>query len=152
MPEILDLRQMVAALLGGIIALAGRAATVRAVHAKTAQRLCMAFYEELNATRFYGSQDSPNFAGFSAQTFDSLFQEMSQCLPRALVRDLMKYHWRMKYMEEMKPVTLPSSGGVNRQYCAEAKKLHGSLLTRLQHYGSRNWCSIFIIGQEICRT
>ena len=79
----------------------------------------------------------PNFAGFSSQTFDSLFRDMADALPDSLVRDLMRYHWRMKYLEEMKPVSIPSSGGVNPQFWEEAKDLREQLLQRLDSYSKR---------------
>ena len=37
-------------------------------------------------------------AGFSTQTFDTLFIQMAQSMPNSLVQDLMRYHWRMKYL------------------------------------------------------
>jgi hypothetical protein len=138
MGEILELRQLVAALVGAILALSGQSLLHRGTRAHGARRLAVAFWEELSAVYFYGSDTrdgSPNFAGFSSQTFDSLFRDVAESLPQSLTRDLMRYHWRMKYLEEIKPVSIPSSGGVNRQFWREAKELRARLLQRLKHYG-----------------
>ncbi|MDP3910138.1 MAG: hypothetical protein Q8Q14_07080 [Gemmatimonadales bacterium] len=98
---------------------------------------------------FYEGGGSPNFAGFSAQTFDSLFREMAESLPETVARDLMRYHWRMKYLEEMKPVSIPSTGHVNRQFWAEAKDVRDSLLARLDHYRKRSLASVFLRPAEV---
>jgi hypothetical protein len=110
----------------------------------------VAFWEELSAVNFYGPSNQPNFAGFSAQTFDSLFAEMAQVLPDSILRDLMRYHWRMKYMDEMKPISMASSGGVNPQFWTEAQELRNRLLQRLDHYGKRSSFSVFLRSAETC--
>ena len=70
--------------------------------AVTSKRLASAFEEELRAVAFnqIGNPQSPIYsvAGFSTQTFDSLFIQMAQSMPTSLVQDLMRYHWRMKYL------------------------------------------------------
>lgn len=132
--DFLELKQLVAALLGAMLALAGQWLVRRGAKAGAARRLAVAFWEELNAVNFYGPANQPNFAGFSSQTFDSLFRDMAEVLPDSLARDLMRYHWRMKYLQEMKPVSIPASGGVNPQYCAEAQSLRDQLLARLARY------------------
>jgi len=118
----------------------------RGAKANTARQLAVAFWEELSAVNFYGAATSPNFAGFSSQTFDSLFRDMAEALPDSLTRDLMHYHWRMTYLEEMKPVSIPSSGGVNPQFYQEAKDLRDQLLQRLDKYGKRR--ALFISLSE----
>jgi len=144
---------VVAALIGGIVALLGQSLTRRASRIRQARRLAVASWEELSATHFYGSEEgdaAPNFAGFSSQTFDALFREVAESMPRTLTRDLMRYHWRMKYLKEVKPVSIPSSGGVNRRFWAEAKDLRARLLARLQHYHERVWAASFFWSSETC--
>jgi hypothetical protein len=143
----LELKQVVAALLGATVALLGQALTRRAQKIRTARRLAVAFWEELSAVHFYGPADTPNFAGFSSQTFDSLFRELAETLPEALARDLMRYHWRMKYMEEQK---LYTQGRVNLQFWREARGLQERLLERLKHHGNRAFVSLFVRSSETC--
>ena len=152
MPDLLELRQVVSALLGAAIALLGQSVVRRAAAARTGKRLAVAFWEELSAVNFYGSgagAAAPNFAGFSSQTFDTLFREMAQVLPEHLSRDLMRYHWRMKYLEETKSVSIPTTGGVNRQFFDEGKALNHELRQRLNHYGKRSLASVFFRPGEV---
>ncbi len=142
----IEFKQVVSAFIGAILALAAQWIVRRAVRARTAKRLALAFWEELSAVHFYGPENKPNFAGFSSQTFDTLFQEMASTLPESLARDLMRYHWRMKYLEEMKPVTIPSSGGVNPTFWKEAKQTREGLLARLDHYAGRR--TLFLWSAE----
>ncbi len=146
--DVLELKQVVPALvgviIGAILTLLGQSLTRRAVRAKTAKLLAMAFGEELSAVQFWGPTPRAHFAGFSSQTFDSLFREVLESLPVPLVRDLMRYHLRMKYMAEMQQVTAPASLGVNQQLWANAKELDEKLRERLCHYGQRCWLSIFL--------
>lgn len=135
--QLIETKQVISGLIGAVLALLGQWLVRRASRAVTARRLALAFWEELSATHFYGPPDKPNFAGLSSQTFDTLFREVAATLPESLARDLMRYHWRMKYMEEMKPVTIPSSGGVDRQFWQEAKELHTGLIDRLERYSRR---------------
>jgi hypothetical protein len=142
--QFLELRQVTAALFGAIMALGGQALARRLLTARTAKRLCMAFWEELQAVNFYEGGGVPNFAGFSSQTFDSLFQELAHSLPETLTRDLMRYHWRMKYMEEMKPVI----GHAQPVFWAAAKQLHAQLSVRLDHFANRWTGAVFVRSGE----
>lgn len=150
--NLLELKQVVAALLGALLALLGQWVVRRATRVSTARRLAAAFWEELGAVNFYGSTPKPNFAGFSSQTFDSLFREVAETLPESLARDLMRYHWRMKYLEEMKPVSIPIAGGVNPQICQEAKDLRDQLLPRLDRYTNRCFLFLFLSLSESKRS
>ena len=145
MPSLLQLDHVVSALIGGGVALGGQAVTRRFQDARTARRLSMAFWEELNAVHFYGPEDDPNFAGFSSQTFDTLFREVADTLPESLARDLMRYHWRMKYMEDFKKV---KGGGVNAQFWREAQQLHDRLIHRLEHHRKRSLLGLFCRSEE----
>ena len=140
----LELRQVVAALIGAILALVGQSVASRARSTRVAKRLTRAFWEELSAVNFYGPDDKPTFAGFSSQTFDTMFRELGE-LPESLARDLMRYHWRMKYMEEMKPITRDH---VNPQFCREARDLRGSLLPRLDAYSGHGAFRLFLRATE----
>jgi len=150
LPALLDLKQVVSALIGAVIALSGQYVVHRFGRARTGRRLALAFWEELSAVNFYGGPSSPpNFAGFSAQTFDSLFREVAETLPESLARDLMRYHWRMKYLEEAKTVTIPSSGGVHPKFWAESKDLHDRLLPRLDRYSQRSVLGVALHQGEL---
>ena len=103
----------------------------------------------------------PDFAGFSTQTFDSLFSEMALNLPLTLAQDLMRYHWRMKWPEEKKQLRQmqldPRSGKANElrerllaPMFAEAVALHERLLARLGHYADRTTWSVFRNPSETC--
>jgi hypothetical protein len=146
--EVIELKQVLSALIGAILALAGQSLLRKASKARIAKRLAIALWEELSATQFYGPEEMPNFVGFSSQTFDGLFREVAEAVPESLSRDLMRYHWRMKYMESMKPVTIPRSRGVQSQFWAEARDLHVRLMTRLKQYGQRRWLSLFFQPSE----
>ena len=128
---------LLAALLGARLALWQSARLAKDRRARTARNLCVAFWEELSATAFYGPASAPNFAGFSSQVFDTLFGEMADSLPETLVRDVMRYHWRMKYMEDHKRYTIPTTGGVNPKFWEEMRSLHDNLRTRLKLYSER---------------
>ncbi|UCG89231.1 MAG: hypothetical protein JSW71_12100 [Gemmatimonadota bacterium] len=149
MNELLQLTYVVSGLIGAVFALLGQAITRRATRAHTAQNLSMAFWEELNAVAFTPGE-KPNFAGFSSQTFDSLFKEMAEAMPASLTRGVMRYHWLMKYLEEMKPITMQLSGGVPKNRWADAESLHRRLLARLEHDSDRYWISIFLRSGETC--
>ena len=141
----LELKQVVSALLGAIVALLGQSVAARAQRSRAAKRLAQASWEELSAAHFYGPEDKPTFAGFSSQTFDTLFRELAE-LPETLARDLMRYHWRMKYMEEMKPHT---GDHVNPQFWRDARDLRASLLPRLETYAARHGLSLFFRAREL---
>ena len=56
-------------------------------------------------------------------------------LPEPLARELMRYHWRMKYLEESKAFTTD----MDRQSWVNAKGTRDKLLARLDKYGKRGW-------------
>jgi hypothetical protein len=66
-------------------------------------------------------------------------------MPETIARDLMRYHWRMKYMQEMKRVSTP-----NKRFFDEAKELHGRLLERLKHHSVRRLVPLFLRMSETC--
>ena len=105
---------ILAAVIGGIIALLlDWLVKHRVTQAWKARRLAHAFYEELGATSFnqvlldgtVPERPEPaahvrelEILGFTSQTFDTLFGDFAQALPETLVRDLMRYHWNMKFL------------------------------------------------------
>ncbi len=143
MQEFLELRQVVTGLIGGVIgaglALLSRAFTERLARARLAKRLARAFWEELAAIEFNGQG---GFAGFTSQTFDTLFREMANALPENLTRKLMRYHWRMKFLEEMKPTPHP-------KFAAEAEQSNQDLRGRLDRYADRKTLSVFLWHGEV---
>ena len=114
-----------------------------------AQRLCTAFWEELSAVNFYRALGGWKFAGFSSQTFDSLFREMSETIPNSLAKILMRYHWKMKYLEAIK-VSTSSIQGFSQQDWENARDLRDRLLARLKHYKSRSLRDVFNNPKETC--
>ena len=135
------------ALIGAAIAILSRAAYLRYSNIKSARHISFALLEEMGKTIFYPSEQ-PNFVHFSKQTFDHFFREISVSLPESLVRDIMKYHWRMDYMENHKSITMCSSGGVSREYFEECKNLNDSLLKRLKNYTSKKLSTLFFCNRE----
>ncbi len=137
----LELPQVVSALIGALIALALQWVTGRWTRALTGKRLSVAFWEELSAVNFYGTEENdPTFAGFTSQTFDTLFREMAVSMPVDLSRALMQYHWRMKWLEEKKlPPGVPgkSWSEADGAFLSEAKEANRTLLLRLNHYSER---------------
>ena len=132
--DLLEAKQLVSAFIGAALALVGQWLIRKGAKAWTAKRLALAFWEELSAVNFYGPpQHAPNFGGFSSQTFDTLFRDMAESLPETLARDIMRYHWRMKFLEETKA----TGGTPNQQFWDEAKDLQARLLARLDHHKKR---------------
>ena len=142
----LDPKLVFSAVIGAALALLGQAFSHEVKRARTARRLCVALWEELSAVYFY-TGEIPNFAGFSSQVFDSLFRDLADALPESLARDVMRYHWRMKYLEEVKSVT---AGRVNTHFLGEAQSLRERLLKRLDHYSKRSTGDVLFEPQENC--
>jgi hypothetical protein len=116
----------------------------RIVKARTAQRLAVAFWEELSAVHFSPPTEAISFAGFSSQTFDTLFKDFAETLPETLGRDLMRYHWRMKWLEEIR-----SDLRGNAEFLREAQTQNADLRYRLAKYGRRSLFSVFLLFREI---
>lgn len=118
--------------------------------AAAARSLAEAFWEELSATAFTnwpaGGTDYWEYAGFSSQTFDTQFALMSEALPRTLQILLMRYHWRMKALEDFKvrmsghypPADLTSAARTQRE----------ELLARLRAYADRDLADLFVNREE----
>ena len=81
MAQFLELKQVLAAFLGATIALVLQGLVRRGQRIRLAKGLAVAYWEELSAVHFYGPATNPNFAGFSSQTFDSLFRDTAEALP-----------------------------------------------------------------------
>ena len=143
----IELKQLVSAFIGAALALVGQWLIRKAAKAWTAKRLSLAFWEELSAVGFYGPpQHAPNFGGFSSQTFDTLFRELAESLPETLARDVMRYHWRMKFLEETKV----AGGTPNLPFWNEAKELHERLLARFDHHNKRRVPVLMFWPWETC--
>ena len=123
---------------------------------QTGQAVAQAFFEELSAIAFYEA----SFAGFSSQVFDSQFDKLFG-LPAKLRRDLMRYHWRMKYLAELQAsnisgvsMTVEEAGkAIERmwtmtEFIAEVEASHKELLARLQRYYSRSPLALFFFSNE----
>jgi hypothetical protein len=147
MLEYFDLKQLVSAFIGATLALAGQWLVRRAAKAWTAKRLTIAYWEELSAVQFYGPpRHALNFGGFSSQTFDTLFRDLAESLPESLARDIMRYHWRMKYLTDQRKV----DGTPNQRFAEAAQELHGRLKERLSQYSRRRIIPLMIRQAETC--
>ena len=96
---------LLAAIGGAIIAvLADRYIAARLHGAYTIRRLARSFIEELCAVEFTTdpANPPPRFAGFSSQTFDSFFAQLAQWMPDRYLVPLMRYHWRMKFLDDIR--------------------------------------------------
>ncbi len=98
------------AILGAVFALAGQFFLEKWRVARHRKALRMVLREELCAVRF----DAPNqtFGGFTSQTFDQLFADVALLLPLVTAQTVIRYHFRMKHLEERiregDPRTLPT--------------------------------------------
>lgn len=135
MSELIELKQLLSALIGALLALMGRALWERWRKAWIAKRLAVAFWEEMKGVEFGRDAQGPQFAGFSSQTFDTLFSELAESLPDALARSLMQYHWRMKFLEQVQ-----HHGRLYEfsKFVNEAETTWKELLGRLDRYGARS--------------
>ena len=98
------------AILGAVFALAGQFFLEKWRVARHRKALRMVLREELCAVRF----DAPNqtFGAFTSQTFDQLFADVALLLPLVTAQTVIRYHFRMKHLEERiqvgDPHTLPT--------------------------------------------
>jgi hypothetical protein len=150
---LLRLDQIVSAFVGAGIALGVQWIVARARRAATARSLAIAFWEELSAAQFASNgvdnKGRPQFftiGGFSSQTFDSLFREMAQSLPDSLARDLMRYHWRVKFLLEAHKGDDYLDGHAKFYHVAEG--LRTGLLDRLKFYSGRSVVRLMLLGGE----
>lgn len=145
--------QLTAGLLGAIV---GSGVTILAQvlasryrKGTAARGLAIALWEELSAVQFAMASPVPDFAGFSSQVFDSLFGELAVTLPETLFRSVVRYHWRMKYLEQLR-----STGGMGLTplpwptLCQDAHAQHECLLPRLKTFGKRNAFGLMIRRRE----
>src|SRR5712692_9505190 len=147
-PTIPTLYQLLLTAFGGaVLALLAQGVWLRLQRVITARALAVAFWEELSAVAFGTAGPAqgnvPQIGGFSSQTFDTLFGDMARTLPHQLVRDLMRYHWRMKLLVALQAGT-PVALAFNAQFVAEAQQLRTDLLRHLQRYGSRWTLSLML--------
>ena len=139
----LELKQVLSAFLGAALAIAGQWVLRKISKAWSAKRLALAFSEEMSAASFYDTSDGrSDFAGFSSQTFTSLYRELAESLPESLVRDVMRYHWRMKYLAEVR------SAGWPEKFYQEAKSLNGDLKDRFARFTRRRVPSLVLYPWE----
>lgn len=145
---------LVSAFGGAALALIAQAVWLRAQRVATARTLAVAFWEELSAVQFSTApvlQGSvPQIGGFSSQTFDTLFGELARTLPRALARDLMRYHWRMKLLKAQQAAS-PVLLAHNVKFYQEAQSAHADLLARLDRYGRRWIPTLMVWSGEVGR-
>lgn len=148
--------ELVAALTGAIVAVVlDRVVIARVQAATTARALAMAFSEELAAVEFSkpesgsGRRQAPEFAGFSSQTFDTLFEELAGTLPKSLAEDLMRYHWRMKFFADQ--LAHGHNLGERVQMLDEAITTHARLAIRLRIYAQRSVLGLTFNRQETVR-
>ena len=134
---VMELEQIATGFVGAVVALLLQGAWHRWRDAKTAKALATALWEELSAVAFNSVSGSPlvvEIAGFSSQTFDTLFPLIAQTLPEDLSRDLMRYHWRMKFLVKK---AAPLRGRVHTSEVDEWMKLRDNLLRGLDDLQKR---------------
>ena len=83
-------------ILGALVALGGQFIFERWTESSRRVVVALALEEELRGTAFYPQEGS--FGGFSSQTLDTLFAEISSLLPPELSRRTIRYHLRMKHL------------------------------------------------------
>ena len=136
MGDLLAPEQIVAAFIGAAFALVGQGIFHRWRDARTAKTLAAALWEELSATEFIpihaGRLDLWSIAGFSSQTFDTLFPSIAQTLPESLARDIMRYHWRVKLLVE----EVEKHHAVARDRAEPSKELRDDLRNRLEEFNN----------------
>lgn len=147
--------ELMAALGGALFAVVmDRIVIARAQAASTARGLAMAFSEELAAAEFSqpassGRAQALEFAGFSSQTFDTLFESLANTLPKSLAEDLMRYHWRMKFFSDQ--LAHGHNLGRHATMLQEAADLHARLLIRLRVYAQRSVVGLALNRRETLR-
>lgn len=132
--------EVVSGLTGAFAALTGRALIVRWRQTSEAQGLAIALWEELQAVDFSDPGPGLVFAGFSSQVFDTLFADIAHLFPETLARAVMRYHWRMKYLEETKD----SRWRGWHEMAEEACDQHKSLSDDLEAYGGASRLGLFL--------
>lgn len=135
--------QIIAGLVGALAALALRGVRQRWREAAQSQALARALWEELSAVGFgSGSDDVLSFAGFSSQVFDTMFADIAHLFPEALARRVMRYHWRMKYLDEVR-----DERGIRSQawqdMAREAREQWETLRPALDEYAGRGRIQLF---------
>lgn len=148
-----------AAFLGAVLAFLSRGVYDRWVNGATTRRLALALFEELSAVEFAPGPPAPHFAGFSSQVFDSLFAELSRYFPEGLFRAVVRYHWKMKFIEEQVRAqrrTLGSAAGALAWTgvtlpVAQAEGQWKSLLPRLDAHSTRWLLRLFVTREERLR-
>ncbi len=101
---------VIGAILGATFALVGQFFLENWKAARRRKALRMVLREELRAVRFDPPKHS--FGGFTSQTFDQLFADVALLLPMETAQRVIRYHFRMKHLEERirerDPHTLPT--------------------------------------------
>ncbi len=148
------------ALLGALLAFLVRGLYDRWGNAATARGLAVALWEELSATEFKEQGTFPLFGGFSSQVFDTLFSALAGCLPEGLFREVVRYHWKMKFIQEH--VRRSSDAGTGaiawgtggiawvevQDHVKAAQAQWKGLLPRLDRYAKRSRPRLFLTRRE----
>jgi hypothetical protein len=122
----------------------------------TSKVLAEVMWEELSALAFVGA----SAAGFTSRVFDTQFHTVFW-LPASLRRDLLRYYWRMKYLDGQWKL-LPPPGLVSEREAAERldrikllqewldemEVLRDRLLERLRWYADRFTIRLFVFNAE----
>jgi hypothetical protein len=136
--------ELLAGFVGAVLALLGQGVWDRFRKASIARGLAIAYWEELSAVRIK-TVDVPQIGGFSSQTYDTLFRELAEVMPDSLMRDLMRYHWRMKLLD----ASQEGRGGVSWVTgLQEAEELRDDLLARLNRYADREISDLAVNRRE----
>lgn len=137
--------ELLAGLIGAVVALLGQGIHKRWRDAIAARAVAIALWEELAAVQFGSSW----FEGFSSDTFDMLFREVAHVLPEDLFRAVVRYHWKMKFLEGMKSPGAPSQN--SQWWRGQVDLARGqldALHPRLHAYANQPVLRLFLTRRE----
>ena len=117
------MRPALLVLLGAAVALAGQWFHELRRDRKRRSVIILALEEELLAVEFLEG----GFSGFTSQTFDELFPDISALLHPELARRVMNYHLSMKHIAARPPEYPGRIADVNRMH-----RIRDSLLVELE--------------------
>lgn len=136
--------EVASGLVGAVAALAANGLRRRWQETQTAKGLAVAIWEELQAVEFQAdSQGNLRFAGFSSQVFDTLFADIAHHFPEDLARQVMRYHWRMKFLVERR-ATQSSLSANWFQLAREAQDQHQELTENLERFQDTSRWRLFL--------
>lgn len=136
------------AFVGAVIALVGQGVFERWKTVRLGRSLAGALWEELSATEFAEHGGQLTYGGFSTQVFDTLFADISHSLPESLKRAVLRYHWKMKFVQTIGEDGHTSAFFIDR-HLGEAFLQWDDLRARLACYEVRPLIALFLRNEEL---